>query len=201
VKHPGVNGFAAIAFAALALIAITTILLHFLPTGYNPVTQAVSDYAVGPYSVLMMFGFLAGGIGNMSLAVALGKHQTFSAKFYRVGAVLVFVAGAALFTLGFFPTDIEGSSVTTSHGLVHSIVSLLVFITWPVGMLLVSYSFGRIQFLASILALVIAGAFFGLNAALALGAGGLAERIFIAVLLGWALFGSFQILRKSLHQS
>jgi hypothetical membrane protein len=170
VKHPDVDGFAAIAFGGLVLIAIATIVLHFLPTGYNPLTQAVSDYAVGPYSALMMSGFFAGGIGNMSLAVALGKNQTFSEK-YRAGAVLVFLAGAALFVLGFFPTDIEGSSMMTTHGLVHSIISLVVFIAWPVGMLLVSYTLGRGQFLASVLALVIAGTFFALNAGLALRVG------------------------------
>jgi hypothetical protein len=68
-------------------------------------------------------------------------------------------------------------------------------------MLLVSYTLRRGQFLASVLALVIAGTFFALNAGLALGLAGLAERIFIAVLLGWALFASLRILRNTLHQS
>jgi hypothetical protein len=201
VKHPRVDAIAAIALGGLVLIAIITILLHFLPTGYNPVTQAVSDYAVGPYSALMMFGFFAGGIGNMSLAMALRKDQTFSAKSYRVGRPLIFVAGAVLFMLGFFPTDIEGSPFMTTHGLVHSILSQVVFISWPVGMLLVSYAPVRRQFLASLLGLAIAGTFFGLNAGFALGASGLAERIFIAVLLSWSLFASFRNLKNALHQS
>ena len=58
------RAFAALAIGGLGYFVTTVVALHFLPTGYNLVTQVVSDYGVGRYSFLMMVGFLAGGVPN-----------------------------------------------------------------------------------------------------------------------------------------
>jgi hypothetical membrane protein len=186
--------FAVLALIGLGSIASITIALHFLSTGYNPVTQVVSDYAIGNYSSLMMIGFLTGGIGNISLGLTL-SHLASASKLHKIGASLLLVAGLALFIVGLFPTDLEGSSVTT-HGIIHSIVSQIIFITWPVGMLIVSYRLGRKRFTMSFLALVGAGVFFALDKALSLNIGGLSERIFILVLLGCSLLNSYVMFRN-----
>ena len=44
---------------------LSVIALHFLPTGYNPVSQEVSDYAVGPFGAWMdLLGFRGGRGGR-----------------------------------------------------------------------------------------------------------------------------------------
>jgi hypothetical protein len=45
--------------------------LHFLPTGYNPIRHAVSDYAVGRYGPLFRIGLWSSSIGMLTLAVGL----------------------------------------------------------------------------------------------------------------------------------
>jgi hypothetical protein len=43
------RAFSILAALATAIQAVALITLHVLPTGYNPVRDAVSDYGVGPY--------------------------------------------------------------------------------------------------------------------------------------------------------
>ena len=43
------KAFSIIAALATAVQAVALIMLHLLPTGYNPVRDAVSDYGVGRY--------------------------------------------------------------------------------------------------------------------------------------------------------
>ena len=47
-----INAFSIIAALATAVQAVALIMLHLLPTGYNPVRDAVSDYGVGPQQTL-----------------------------------------------------------------------------------------------------------------------------------------------------
>ncbi|HVH16051.1 MAG TPA: hypothetical protein VNA15_10100 [Candidatus Angelobacter sp.] len=83
-----------------------------------------------------------------------------------------------------------GNPVTT-HGAIHAIVSQIVFVTWPLGMLLISFAYGRKEFFPSPFALVVAGAISASNQVLALNINGLSEHIFIAVLLAWSQLTSF----------
>jgi len=43
------RAFSVVAALATAVQAVALIMLHLLPTGYNPVRDAVSDYGVGPH--------------------------------------------------------------------------------------------------------------------------------------------------------
>ena len=43
------EAFGIIAALATTVQAVALIVLHLLPTGYNPVRDAVSDYGVGPH--------------------------------------------------------------------------------------------------------------------------------------------------------
>jgi hypothetical protein len=55
------EAFSIVAAAATVLQAAALIVLHFLPTGYNPVRDAVSDYGVGPYRGWFWLQAVAGG--------------------------------------------------------------------------------------------------------------------------------------------
>ena len=141
----------------------------------------------------MMIGFFAGGIGDISLALVLSRIEDPS-RLQKIGSALVLIAGTIILIVGLFPTDLEGSPATT-QGIIHSIVSQIVFMTWPLGMLLISFAYGRKEFFTSLFALVVAGAISASNQVLALNINGLSERIFIAVLLAWSLLMSFRLLK------
>jgi len=137
----------------------------------------------------MSLGFFIGGIGVAALAFAIyggNEHRLAT----RVGAAFLLVAGLALFVVGAFPTDVEGSPVT-SHGTIHNLLSQVVFTLGPIGILLVSASRGRKWFLPTLSAFILTGAFFATEGILSLNMNGLAERLFILVLLSWWLLASY----------
>jgi len=45
------------AMILILVYLVAAIALHLLPTGFNPVTHELSDYANGPYGWLMTVGF------------------------------------------------------------------------------------------------------------------------------------------------
>jgi hypothetical membrane protein len=53
------------AMMLILLYPVAAITLHLLPTGFNPVTHELSDYANGPYGWLMTVGFLGLGLGSL----------------------------------------------------------------------------------------------------------------------------------------
>lgn len=63
-------------FAAVQTAAL--IVLHFVPTGYNPIRDAVSDYGVGPYRAWFWLQAVAGGLGCLALGIALARLHPFT---------------------------------------------------------------------------------------------------------------------------
>jgi len=186
---------AAIGLFGTCYLGLTTIVLHLLPTGYDPIRQVVSDYAVGKYGLWMDLGFFAGGIGVMALASTLYLRKD-TERPPKMGATLLFIAGISLFVVGIFPTDVEGAPATM-HGTIHNIVSQVIFILAPIGMLLISRRADKTWLEATLSAFILAGSFFAANSILVLDATGLAERLFIAVLLGWWILASYHELNPS----
>ena len=182
-----------VGMVGVAYLAATTVTLHLQPTGYDPVGQVVSDYAVGPFGIEMALGFFIGGVGVSALALAI--FEASSRRTAKIGSGLLFIAGVALFALGAFPTDLDGAA-TTLHGTIHEILSAIIFSLGPIGMVLVSYSYGRKWVLATLLGFM-ATCVFAVIAQLAFGATGLAERGLIALLLTWWFAVSLRLFRSS----
>jgi hypothetical membrane protein len=187
---------AAIALVGISWLGLTTLVLHFEPTGYDPIRQVVSDYVVGSFAFWMELGFFAGGVGLVALALGISVANP-GRRVFKVGSSLLLIAGLCLFVVGAFPTDIEGATITL-HGTIHGILSQFVFILGPIGVLLISYGYGRRSFFWPILTtFIVAGIFVAADMALSLNATGLAERIFILVLLAWEFVISLRLLRNS----
>lgn len=184
---------ALVGLIGITYLAFTILLLHFQPTGYDPVSQAISDYGVGSFGNVMDIGFFAGGAGVAALGLALLSIKA-EARALNMGALLLVVVGFTLFAVGVFPTDIEGTTPTT-HGLIHDALSLLLFGLGMIGTLLVSYAHGRRWPSFALLGFTVAAASAAANEAFALDASGLVERILVAVLLGWWIFISFKTLK------
>jgi hypothetical protein len=119
-----VESLSIVAALATAVQLLALIALHLLPTGYDPIRDAVSDYGVGPYRGWFWLQAVAGGVGCLALAVALAKLHPFT----PTQAVVALIATAvARFLIPFFATDQGGSRFQTLHGTVHMILAVIAF--------------------------------------------------------------------------
>ena len=101
-----IKAFSIIAALATAVQAVALIMLHLLPTGYNPVRDAVSDYGVGRYRGWFWLQAVAGGVGCLALGIALAQLHPFTPT--QVVMALIVTAGAR-FLIPFFATDQKGA--------------------------------------------------------------------------------------------
>jgi hypothetical protein len=125
-----VNPGATIAFAGLSLAATLAYLAifvawHALPTGYDPVRHAVSDYAIGPYGYLFRVGLLASSIAVAALGFAL-LAGVGSAPLAARDLVYLFLIPVARIGMTLFATDLEDSRLTRT-GLLHYAFAILAF--------------------------------------------------------------------------
>lgn len=107
-----------------AVQAGALIVLHALPTGYNPIRDAVSDYGVGPYRGWFWLQAVAGGLACLFLAIALAQLHPFTPT--QVVVALIVTAVARLL-VPFFATDQGGSRFQTAHGIIHMILAVIAF--------------------------------------------------------------------------
>ena len=70
-------------FAAVQTAAL--IVLHVLPTGYNPIRDAVSDYGVGRYRAWFWLHAVAGGLSCLALGIALARLLLHTVLRHRSG--------------------------------------------------------------------------------------------------------------------
>lgn len=103
------------------------IALHFLPTGYSPISHAVSDYAVGKYRSLFRIRLWVNALGVLALAGALTIAAS-SGMIHLATLDLLFLAliAPARVAMSFFPTDIEGQKLTRT-GLLHYVFAVVSF--------------------------------------------------------------------------
>jgi hypothetical protein len=102
----------------IALVA----LLHVLEPEVND-SDAVSEYALGDYGLLMNVAFFSAAAGIGALAVALHRSLARS-KTAVAGVTLLSLAAVAWVLLGAGNIDPEGAEATT-HGLIHGVGFLL----------------------------------------------------------------------------
>lgn len=99
--------------------------LHLVRSGYSPVRNAVSDYAVGRTRVLS--SIMTWTTAGMWAALALAVWTGFPGWADRTGVVVCLVVLAAVFVvLPLLPTDLEGAAVTTI-GRLHLLAAILWF--------------------------------------------------------------------------
>jgi len=109
-------------FTAVQTAAL--IVLHVLPTGYDPIRDAVSDYGVGPYRAWFWLQAVAGGLACLALGIALARLHPFTPT--QVVVALI-VTAVARFLIPFFTTDQGDGRFQTAHGVIHMILAVLAF--------------------------------------------------------------------------
>jgi hypothetical protein len=110
---------AAVAFVAALVVLVRT---HFLPTGRDPVRDAVSDYGVGRhhrhYRVMVVLLGLGGGLLTAGLARA--GHAG------NVGLAWLAAYSASRLAISGFMTDLPGHRVT-GEGRIHAFLAAVAF--------------------------------------------------------------------------
>jgi Protein of unknown function (DUF998) len=118
---------------ALALVSVVGSLtylgavavLHALPTGYDPIQHAVSDYGVGKYSPVFRIGLWASAVGVVALAIGLGEGVGSPPLAIR-GPIYLGLAAFCRIGESLYPTDVEGQK-STRTGVLHYVFAILTF--------------------------------------------------------------------------
>jgi hypothetical protein len=117
--------FALISLAGSLVYVAVVVTLHVLPTGYDLVHNAVSDYGVGRYAPLFRVSLWAGSIAVLALAIGLGLGVGSPPLLIRD---VVFLGLVAAVRIGesLFPTTVEGQKLTRT-GAMHYLFAILTF--------------------------------------------------------------------------
>jgi hypothetical protein len=185
------------AFAGIALFLLLVVALHVVQAGsYHPVSQAVSELALGRGGWLMAFAFCSLGTGTLFLGLTLRRLDPRP----RVATRLIIASGLLSFVSAFVHAD--GSGPATTHGQIHQLVGVVTFILMISGMLALVRGFHRnpewqrlatptrVWAIAAIVAFV-------LIPASGTDHFGLAQRVFLGLILSWSLTVSAHAARLS----
>lgn len=184
------------AFAGIAAFLLIVVVLHFVQAGsYHPLSQAVSELALGRAGWLMAVAFCSLGTGTLLLAVTLRRL----APQPRLAPLLIAVAGLLSYVSAFVHAD--GSGPATTHGEIHQIVGVVTFILMITGMFSLVRTLRHdpawrgVATPTLIWALAAVGGFFLIPIS---GSAhfGVAQRFFLAVILSWALTISMRAARQ-----
>jgi hypothetical protein len=179
-----------LARAATGLIAVFPVLvvcLHAVQgAAYHPLSQAVSELALGRGGWLMAIAFCALGTGTLFLAAMLRRLDSKP----RVAPMLIGVSGLLSYVSAFVHAD--GPHGTTTHGQIHQAVGIATFILMIAAMFALVRPFRRdprFDALATptlLWALAAVGGFVLIPLS---GAAyfGVAQRVFLGIILSWAI--------------
>jgi hypothetical membrane protein len=167
------------------------VLLAFLRPGYSLLYNAESDYGRGPWFWVMDLNFLLRCALSLALCLAITRAVRLNGT-GRAGLILLEIWAACSGLLAFFADDLEGQPQHGS-GLVHLGLAFVAFLCVMVGTVLVSFALRADQRWrpagTALLIISIAGVLGFLLLGHAVGhpdrPGGLYERIFLGVELGW----------------
>jgi uncharacterized protein DUF998 len=138
---PAASRLALAAVVAIGLFAVCVVILHFLPTGFNPSQSPISYYADGPFGWLMVPAFLGLGGGSLLLALAI-KVGLPPAASSRAGLLLLTAWGGSRFLAAVFTADLPGATPTL-HGGFHALLFLIAVLSIGPSAILFGLRFRR----------------------------------------------------------
>jgi hypothetical membrane protein len=180
-----------VTLAGIVSYVAIDVLLAFLRPGYSLLYNAESDYGRGPWFWVMDLNFLLRCALSLALCLAITRAVRLSGT-GRAGVILLEIWAICSGLLAFFADDLEGQPQHGS-GLVHLGLAFVAFLCVMVGTVLVSFALRADQRWRSagtaLLILSLAGVLGFLLLGHAVGhparPGGLYERIFLGLELGW----------------
>ena len=96
--HLGAKTLATATFAGMGYFGVSLVALHFIRTDYDPVSENVSQYAIGPYGYMMTAAFFI--LGPAVIALAIGLFEGVTPR-PRVGCLALGTAGLSRCVSGF----------------------------------------------------------------------------------------------------
>jgi hypothetical protein len=131
--------------AAFASIVASTYFLvaafasHIVSKQYDPVSDYISDYAVGPWGWIYGSAFWASSIGCFALALSLTLLVPAKSLSW-VGVVFLVIVGCTYTVDFFFPTDIlpPGAPPQTIVGTIHLVAALVGWVLFTISAVLLS---------------------------------------------------------------
>lgn len=181
------------ALAGLAAFPVIVVALHVVQRGqYHPLSDAVSELALGRAGWLMWIAFCGAGSGLICLGIL---HRRLVER-SRSAPVLLATAGLLACVSAVFHADPENATTTSQHDEIHQTASLIAFLLLIIAMFISSRRFRldpRWQRLARPTLIWAICAVAALLLALALNNSsyfGVGQRIFILTWLTWAITAS-----------
>jgi hypothetical protein len=175
------------AFAGFAVFVAIVCALHVVQAGrYHPLSEAVSELALGRAGWLMAVAFCSIGTGTLFLAAVLSRLSSRP----RVAGWLVGISGALSYVSAFVHADGPGRS--TTHGTIHQMVGVTTFILLVSGMFALVRPLRRdpdwlaLATPTLLLAIAAVAAFFLIPIS-GTAYFGVAQRIFLSLIVGWAI--------------
>lgn len=174
---------------------LAVLLLHPLKSNdYDFSAQTISEFAVGRYGFLMTSAFVALGVAELTLAIAL-----WHAAGARLGPILQIVGALVDLTSAVFEADLLGSPETT-HGAIHDGVGAVGALLVIPTLLAYAWAFRRdahwrsFAFPTFLWAIAQTG---GLVLVIILGDqnAGMSERVFLAIYVSWLLAAGIRLIR------
>ena len=175
------------AAALITVFPLIVVVLHGVQVGrYHPLSQAVSELALGRDGWLMAIAFCSLGTGTLFLAALLRRLDTPP----RVAPWLIGASGVLSYVSASVHAD--GPHGTTTHGQIHQVVGIVTFVLMISGMFALVRPFRRDLRFRSLAvptlvwAIAAVGGFFLIPLS---GAAyfGVAQRIFLTIILSWAI--------------
>lgn len=189
------RAFATLAMVGVVIYVVVDVVLQMLPPYYDPIREAESNLAVGPFGWIMSINFFGRAILCACAILAIARVGE-STRARRVGIALFAVAGFCSGALAFFPTDIHpdgGVATSTTSGAIHLGLASTGFVVALVAFGVLTQWLRGIRSLAStaraaLVALTVAGGgliALAISIAFFPGVLGLMERICLAGILAW----------------
>lgn len=191
-----------ISLIASAIFVLAILILHFLPTGVDPLVSGISFYALTRYGFLLGLAVILIGVSGIALSLAMWPMVRSTVG--RIGLLLLIAWGLSAILAGLFPLDAPGATPTLS-GRIHNMAGMNFLLITP-ALLLIEYSRAKgsrqnqprsITFWLAWMLLAASVLLFTFNGPLfSMGIGGLFQRLYWLVLVLWLIFKSVQLLQQ-----
>jgi len=186
----------AVGIAGSLASVLTDLIGIIVVDSYNPVSQTISNLAIGDYAWIQDVGLNLYGISLMICAIALWRWNLGDWR-WRLGSVLLFVLGGDIIVISEHDQyahlpDSAGKSLhlyaVYALGLIFSVVCFLL----SHGLRKLGRKWRRFSQITAVVWIIFAPPFFKIPT----GIDGLYERFAAAILLGWTIVVSWLIFRR-----
>jgi hypothetical protein len=178
-----------VVLAGLAMWIVLVLLLHQIKAREHDIsTDAMSLFAVGDFGFLMTAAFVGLGLAHLALATRLYRHL---GRWF--GPSLLTLIGVCLLASAVFETDPKNTEPLSTHGSIHVLVGLFVFVVMALTPLVFAGSlrrirgWGRTTRASLIFGVATVAAFLAMPLGFRDAYFGIGQRILVALYLAWLI--------------